>query len=214
MKAYYIMEEVDAWIERCCISHPDFIEDMVYGEGWKMEKPKKKAKKGEAPKLIKGENPQDVNVVNKDRETALYTICKQKRVRHDIDIAKLLLENEADPNIVDRYNYSPLYWATMNNKIEIIEELLKYNADPNIMTTYGHTALSRAIENKNKNVEELLRKHGARHVGETAEKKHEDDINQAWDALIETKVWNEIHPPPILVGIPPEDDPALTVLED
>lgn len=209
-----MMEAIDAWIERCCIAHPDFIEDMVYGEGWKMEKPKKKAKKGEAPNLIKGENPQDVNVVNANRETALYTLCKQKRIRHDKAIVKLLLENEGDPNIIDRYNYSPLYWATMNNKIEIMEGLLKHGADPNIMTTYGHTALSRAIENKNKDAENLLRKYGARHIGETPEKKREDDINQAWESLIETKVWNEIHPPPVLIGIPPDEDPALTLLEE
>ena len=102
------------FISSCITAHPEYLENLIYGEGWKTEKPKKKkkAKKGEVeekPPIIYGENPQDVNVVNDNNETALYIICSTSRIRYPIEITTLLLENNADPNIVNTYGYSPLY---------------------------------------------------------------------------------------------------------
>ena len=109
-----------------------------------MKKPKGKKKNDPVPEpgVIWGENPHDVNVVSKQRESPLYAACKANR----LDVAKLLLKNKADPNATDFYGYSPIYHAALNGNVEMVKALLEAGADPNKATPYNHTPLSRAKE--------------------------------------------------------------------
>ena len=81
----------------------------------------------------------DPNTRFSDDTTALQTACKRK----DFKMAKLLLDNGADPNIKSeghRYNY-PLQIAFENQDINTFTLLLKRGADPNSRTPSGPTIL-------------------------------------------------------------------------
>ena len=61
---------------------------------------------------------------------------------NNIDIVNILLEHDADPNIIDNENgFTPLHYAVGWNKIEIIEKLMYFGADPNIQDVYGNVPL-------------------------------------------------------------------------
>jgi ankyrin repeat protein len=48
------------------------------------------------------------------------------------DLIKFLLDNGANPNLVDAANASPLALAAMDCNFEVVQLLLSYKADPNI----------------------------------------------------------------------------------
>lgn len=58
----------------------------------------------------------------------------------DVDIATLLLEYGANPNVVDSAGKTPLIEAVRNCSIELVEILLKKNADPNFVYTASEEA--------------------------------------------------------------------------
>jgi ankyrin repeat protein len=62
--------------------------------------------------------------------TPLIFVCKEikKDPLQNIKIAKLLLENGANPNMRDLTNYTPLYWAANYGHFTIVKLLLKYGA--------------------------------------------------------------------------------------
>ena len=59
----------------------------------------------------------------------------------------LLLNNKADPNLVDIKNQTPLHYSTMIStpNIPAVELLLSVNANPNLKDIYGDTPLHNAI---------------------------------------------------------------------
>jgi ankyrin repeat protein len=62
-------------------------------------------------------------------------------------IAQLLLDEGADPNILDSENeFSPLHYAVGWNNMEIIKYLMVKGADPNIQDIYGNIALMYCIK--------------------------------------------------------------------
>ncbi|GME51663.1 hypothetical protein M1813_007436 [Neofusicoccum parvum] len=74
--------------------------------------------------------------------------------RGDEDILRLLLENHADPNLLDSYDDSPLMCASRNGNIEAVELLLQYNADVNeaaqatplmMAAEYGHADICKKL---------------------------------------------------------------------
>jgi cytohesin len=78
--------------------------------------------------------------------------------RHEI--AELLLERGADPNIQDNDGDTPLHLAAANGYSEIVKLLLEHGADPNVQDYGGMTPLHYAATGYLE-VVELLLEHGA-----------------------------------------------------
>ena len=66
----------------------------------------------------------------------------------NLEIAKLLLENGADPNIQDEYGNTLLHSAVSDENIEEVKLLIKYGADMNKKNSRGFTPLMRAVRYK------------------------------------------------------------------
>src|SRR3990167_4055725 len=67
-----------------------------------------------------------------------------------------LLVTGVDPNIVDGYGLTSLYWASRKGYLEVVRELLAVGADPNIVDDYGYRPSYWATVNKHFQVSELL----------------------------------------------------------
>ena len=76
---------------------------------------------------------------------------------YDLEILKLILANEADPDLAGEYGYTPLILAIQSQKAELVLELLKTGANPNKKdTNRGYTPLVWAIsETPHKGTENL-----------------------------------------------------------
>ena len=77
-----------------------------------------------------------------------------------VQITKLLLENGADPNIINARGSGALIFASQRGHFEIIDLLLKRGANPNIVSLDG-TALGLAIQGNHESVVRLLLENGA-----------------------------------------------------
>ncbi|XP_065580150.1 uncharacterized protein LOC136040011, partial [Artemia franciscana] len=84
-----------------------------------------------------------VNARDSNHKTALHHAVASSR----IDIIKLLLQNNADPNALDVNHYTPLHFAVENNNMEAVELLLKHGAYFNIKNKQGKSPFEH-IENK------------------------------------------------------------------
>lgn len=72
------------------------------------------------------------------------------------EIAMLLLEKGANPNIRQEGDFVPLHSAAMNGQIEMVKLLLQYGADKDAKSADGKTAHDYALENGHKIVAEVL----------------------------------------------------------
>ena len=83
------------------------------------------------------------NIRNEDGDTALFLAS----IHGDTDIVKILLEYNADPNIVNEdysgnYTYEiPLFIAISKRYADIVKILLEYNADPDVVNEDYETPL-------------------------------------------------------------------------
>jgi|GEM_PF-5526510 len=82
-------------------------------------------------------------------------------IGNHIEIAKFLLENGADVDMVDGLDSTRLISAVQEGNIDMIRLLLKYNADTEIENISGDTALSSAVHHENKEAVLLLINNGA-----------------------------------------------------
>jgi ankyrin repeat protein len=77
-------------------------------------------------------------------------------------IVTKLLENQADPNLTNRYGDTALmYAALLSDNTQIIKNLLKHGANPNLKNKNGQTALINAASRGHENVASILLKAGA-----------------------------------------------------
>ena len=72
------------------------------------------------------------------------------------EIAMLLLERDANPNIRQEGDFAPLHSAAMNGQTEMVKLLLQYGADKDLKSLDGKTARDYALENGHKIVAEVL----------------------------------------------------------
>jgi ankyrin repeat protein len=72
------------------------------------------------------------------------------------EIAMLLLERGANPNIRQEGDFVPLHSAAMNGQIEMVKILLQYGADKDLKSLDNKTARDYALENGHKVVAEVL----------------------------------------------------------
>ena len=77
-----------------------------------------------------------------------------------LEIARLLLDHGADPNLHQAGGYVPLHNAAQKGLVELIELLLVHGADPNLRAASGQTSLGFALEAKHASAAQLLRQRG------------------------------------------------------
>jgi len=77
------------------------------------------------------------------------------------EIAKILLNAGADPNIEGDQGLTPLIIASDDNNIELVEMLLEKGAKPNLTEGASHTALYYAIKRGNIEIVRMLLEKGA-----------------------------------------------------
>lgn len=96
----------------------------------------------------------DVNFQDDRGLTALTVVEKR-------EIAKILLDNNADINKKGRDGYTPLMMAVRRENINLIEFFIENNADLDMYDPEGNTALIIAAKNHKDDIFELLLKNGA-----------------------------------------------------
>ena len=83
------------------------------------------------------------------------------RGEHTLDIARLLLEHEADPNICDIRHLTSLHEASSRGLIEVARLLLSYGAKVNVKDKEGTTPFQIAASEGHHEIRKLLLEHGA-----------------------------------------------------
>jgi ankyrin repeat protein len=82
----------------------------------------------------------------------------------NVEEVKKLLKKGADPNIKDKYGWTPLHWAASGGHVDVVKLLLVHGADPTVKDEDGRTPLDLArVKGRRKVVsviEEWLRRGG------------------------------------------------------
>ncbi len=99
-------------------------------------------------------NGANLNQVDNNKQTVLH----QNIAENNYNISKLLLRLGANPNIYDKYNLPPLYYA---KSTKIMELLLQNKVSPNVITPQGSTLLHNCVKTNNTKAVELLLKYKA-----------------------------------------------------
>ena len=77
-------------------------------------------------------------------------------LNENIEIVKLFLQYNANPNISDGKGWTPLMISAQQGNLEIVKLLLEHGANKEAETSDGWTALNAAIQNNNLDVVGLL----------------------------------------------------------
>ena len=110
-------------------------------------------------------NNVDVNSITSLNQTAIfYTISNYNYFNNIIKnnnliYANLLLKHNADINIMDKYEMTPLSYALLKNNKELIELFIKNDADLSIYYNDVDTPLFYALKHNNKKLVKLLIKY-------------------------------------------------------
>ncbi|CAF2860091.1 unnamed protein product [Rotaria sp. Silwood2] len=82
----------------------------------------------------------NINIQANDGSTCLHRACYTDDGQHtNIEIVKILLENNADLTKQDVHLRSPLHWAVLTENIDCLKLLIEYNADIHIKDIDGMT---------------------------------------------------------------------------
>lgn len=100
----------------------------------------------------------NINFQDKHYETSLF----KATINDNFDIAQMLIEHNADPNLNSDMNYSPLLIACLNSNYKIIDLILNKNANPNTMSIDSLNPILVAAYNNNYEIVANLVEHGAR----------------------------------------------------
>ncbi|KAM6954027.1 uncharacterized protein FYW47_012975 [Aplochiton taeniatus] len=132
--------------------------------------------------LDRGANP---DIVNKDRETALYKACERDNAelvaallnhgalvnkpslhgctalheavcRNNVEICEMLVKAGAKIGAANIYGITPLFTAAQTGCVETLRFLIKLGADVNTQASDGATALYEAAKNGHEEIVELL----------------------------------------------------------
>jgi len=109
--------------------------------------------------LIK--NGADVNIVNKEKETALHLAAKNGHLEIvGLLIEKLLIEKGKVDTLNNNY-ITALHLAAKNGHLEIVKLLIENGADVNVIGLYVNTAIYSALERGHLEIVKLLIDNGA-----------------------------------------------------
>lgn len=101
-------------------------------------------------------------MVSRLKEPSIQDLeLKAAAERGDIQTAKVLLENGANPNMVRSGEHSPLILAVDGGYIELIKLLLSHGSDVNYQNELGESALELAVIAGSEAMVELLIRAGA-----------------------------------------------------
>jgi TonB family protein len=78
-----------------------------------------------------------------------------------LQVVKILVENGADVDFVDKFGNTPLMIASQKGYVDLAEYLIEYNADVNAKTLIGYTPLLYALEFGQPEIAEILIENGA-----------------------------------------------------
>ena len=115
------------------------------------------------PRILNGESDDVMksgtssNISNISYETALHAAAKKGH----ISMAKLLLENGANPNANAELKVTPLHLACFKDHVKMTEIMFTYGADPNIPIFDGSTPLIWACQGNKIHMVGLLLQNGA-----------------------------------------------------
>jgi len=97
----------------------------------------------------------DINATDREHSTALFRAAKIGAA----DIVKLLLENNADPNITNRDGISPLLISAHRGYLDVVEELINCSlTDINLEDERGRTPLMVSCAEDRKDIVKILLK--------------------------------------------------------
>lgn len=100
-------------------------------------------------------------IINSKREKDRKTPILLAAEKNNINIIELLINNEADINIMDKEGKTPLLEAVKNDNYELVKLLLDNGAEPNLDLFAFNTPLVAAIKNQNLKMVNLLLENGA-----------------------------------------------------
>ena len=78
--------------------------------------------------------------------------------RISTDVARLLIERGADPNIVPTWGLTPLMVSASQGNLAMIELLLQHGADPNRRSSHGQTAVEFALREHHAAAADVIRR--------------------------------------------------------
>jgi ankyrin repeat protein len=99
----------------------------------------------------------NVNNINEYGNTALISACFEGQ----LELAQILLEHDADPNIANTEGNTALMFACDKGYVEIVKLLLQYKADVNMKDEDNSTALFDACAGDFIDIVRLLLEHNA-----------------------------------------------------
>ena len=85
------------------------------------------------------------NVKDLNYNSGMGTALMGAVYKNQLELVKLLLENKANPNLVDANGVSALILAVQFKNYSIVNELIKWKADTEFKDKNGNTALEYAI---------------------------------------------------------------------
>lgn len=99
-------------------------------------------------------NGADVNHKDRIGNSSLH-FCGEEQ---NIEAARILLKNGANPNILNEHENTPLWTALFNAKgrFELVKLLMINGANPTLKNKYGTSADDMAIKIYNKTIDELI----------------------------------------------------------
>ena len=90
--------------------------------------------------LLECQTTANINTQANDGSTCLHRACYSDETQQcNIDIVRILLENNADVTKQDVHSRSALHWAVLAENTDCVEILIEYNADVHIKDADGMT---------------------------------------------------------------------------
>lgn len=118
--------------------------------------------------------PERINEIDKEGNTFLHNACISCGSDY-YDEIKLLCKKGANANILNKEDYTPLFFTVKNRCFELTHLLLQHGANPNLTGRYSRRLLSEAFQDENVLIAWLLVEYGAHIVcPETGENLLED----------------------------------------
>ena len=115
-----------------------------------------------------------INIKDVYERTAIHYSCKNAE---RAPYCKMLLEKGANPNIAEKYGYTPLHLAADNGCIEQVSLLVKFKASLNLLSSEGRrTPLDIAVKRKKEEAVALIKKHGGLRSEELKKPDNNSDV--------------------------------------
>lgn len=130
-------------------------------------------------------------LATKNGETALHYAARFGKV----ELARALIERDADPKALNQSGQSPLYHAVTSldeENLELVQLLLDAGAVPNQKDKKGETPLSRAMKHERNTIVQLLLERGATMEVENASEAFRAAVRRDQLAVVESLLQSDV----------------------